>query len=253
MNCDMPPLKLKFSKKTLRGLGLDTLNEIKLVVPCFDNPDSEACLLREYAAYKMYEQVAFPYAVRARLIKVVIRDSHVEKIYKAVWCMLTEHSEEVAARLQGTLAEDYNLPIDSFAVEAAARNAVFQYAIGNTDWDIEGFRNVYLFRPTIGARLIPIPYDFDFSGLVSAPYASTASSAGLLTVKDRYLMKDGLSKTEIRTGVQALLSKKTLILQQCISPFFPATVSDALTQYIESFFSVAESSKDLPGLLRDMR
>ena len=45
--CDVPPLKIKFRKKELFAAGLDTLNEIKLVVPCFDDPESEALVLRE--------------------------------------------------------------------------------------------------------------------------------------------------------------------------------------------------------------
>lgn len=253
IRCEMPPLKLKFSKKNLRSMGLDTLNEVKLVVPCFDDPGSEACLLREYAAYQIYEQMAAPYAVRARLIRLTIRDNHVEKIYKPVWCMLTEHSEEVSARLKGSMIERYNLPPDSLVMESAALNAVFQYAIGNTDWDIEGFRNVYLFQPADGSKVVPIPYDFDFSGLVSAPYSTPTSSTGLTTVKDRYLMKEGLSKTAVSSAVQKVLSMKKLVLQQCINPFFPTQVSDDLLQYLNGFFFAAESSKDLPIMLREMR
>ena len=52
--CEVPPLKLKFSEKGLRAAQLDTLNVVKLVVPCFNDAESEALLLREYVAYRLF-------------------------------------------------------------------------------------------------------------------------------------------------------------------------------------------------------
>jgi len=252
MNCELPPLKLKFAKKALRNMGLDTVNEVKLVVPCFDNPESEAHLLREYAAYKIYEQLT-PNCVRARLIKVTLRDSHVEKTYRPMWCLLVEHEEEVAARLGGQMVESYNMSMDSIVTEASALNTVFQYLIGNTDWDIAGFRNIYLFRPAPGAKVIPIPFDFDFSGLVNAPYASVSASTGLQTVKDRLLMKNDLSKQAIRSAVQTVCSQKTKLMELCSTPIFDAVTAQSLILYLNDFFTVAESNKDLPVMLKNVR
>ncbi|HMX41839.1 MAG TPA: hypothetical protein PKD78_15985, partial [Saprospiraceae bacterium] len=187
--CDMPPLKLKFSKKVLRAQGLDTLNEVKLVVPCLDDPKGEELVLREYVAYRLFQQISPQYHVKVGLVKVTFRDRHVEKDHDPVWCLLVEHEEEVAARLNGTLVEAYNLPIDSFQTEQAADHALFQYLIGNTDWGISTFRNVYLLKPKApNAPMRVLPFDFDFSGLVSAPYAMPTSQSGLRDVKERILM-----------------------------------------------------------------
>jgi len=51
--------------------------------------------------------------------------------------------------------------------------AVFEYLIGNTDWSVWKRHNIAIFQPVAEPRpLLAVPYDFDFSGAVNAPYAS---------------------------------------------------------------------------------
>ena len=52
---------------------------------------------------------------------------------------------------------------------SSARNAMFQYMIGNTDYSITYQHNEKLFY--IDDKIVPIPYDFDMSGMVNASYA----------------------------------------------------------------------------------
>jgi hypothetical protein len=92
---EIPPLKIKFSKKMLVSAGFDTMNEIKLVLPCTDNMESDELLVKEYLAYRMFEQLS-PLSVKARLIKLTLRDSHVEKSKKTMFAMLVEDEEEMA-------------------------------------------------------------------------------------------------------------------------------------------------------------
>ncbi len=244
--CEMPPLKLKFPKKALRAHGLDTLNEVKLVVPCFDDPKGEELLLREYVAYRMFERLSPEHHVRARLVKVTFHDRHVEKQRDPVWCLLLEHEEQVAARLRGTMMEAYNLPTDSLHTEQTATTALFQYLIGNTDWAISTFRNIYLVKPASGERIRPIPFDFDFSGFVSAPYASVTASSGLKDVKERLLMADGLPQSAIDAAMLRMDAAKVDLLTWCTSPFLSKSTSRELTRYVESFFDAPVPKVEKP-------
>lgn len=244
--CEVPPLKLKFPKKAMRAAGFDTLNELKLVVPCFDNPKGEELVLREYVAYRMFERISPTYHVRARLVKVVFRNRHVENDRDPVWCLLVEHEEQVAARLRGKITEDYNLPTDSLYTEQAADNALFQYLIGNTDWAISTFRNVYLLKPaTAGERIRVLPFDFDFSGFVSAPYSSPTAATGLRDVKERLLMAEGLPQSAIDAAMVRMDAAKSDLLALCASPFLSKSVSRELTRYVESFFSAPVPKVDM--------
>ena len=233
--CEVPPLKLKFSKKELKANGLDTLNEIKLVVPCFDDPKGEDLLLREYVAYRMFERLS-PYSVRARLVKVTFRDKHVEEVKDPVYCLLVEHEEQVAARLKGKIVEEYGLKADTLQMEQGALTALFEYMIGNTDWGLADARNVYLFKSAPGEKIHLIPFDFDFAGLVNASYAVPKVETGLKNVRERHLVADGIPTAALREAAQKFKSAQADLMAMCSAPFLSKNTSKDMTKYMESFF-----------------
>lgn len=244
--CEVPPLKLKFPKKELRANGLDTLNEIKMVVPCFDDPESEELVLREYLAYRMFERLS-PLSVRARLVKVAFRDKHVEEAKKPVYCLLVEHDEQIAARLGGQIVKQYSLTTDSLQTTQAAITAMFQYMIGNTDWGVGDVRNVYFLQPTGGEKIQLIPYDFDFAGLVNAPYAKPKAELGLKNVKERRLMSGNLSKVALEQAAATIKSAQNDLMALCSAPFLSKNTSKELTKYMDSFFQNIDNVPSLVG------
>jgi hypothetical protein len=72
------------------------------------------------------------------------------------------------------------IAISQLSPTEAAREALFQYMIANLDWAMVAgpagepcCHNTKLVGPAPGnaSQLVPIPYDFDLSGFVDAPYA----------------------------------------------------------------------------------
>lgn len=253
-HCDVPPLKLKFRKRELKAAGMDTLNEIKLALPCFNDPESEALLLREYVAYRMYEHLNPEFSIRARLIKVTIRDKHIEKTLEPVYGLLIEHEEQIAARLGGEITTCYNLTADSLHSGQAARTALFEFMIGNTDWGVADIRNVYCLKPNDGSKMRIIPFDFDFSGLVNAPYAVPTQKSGLKNVRERLLMADGIPPAALQESMQVFINAQDALLCLCQSAFLTDKSSGYMKAYIQKFFdSVSESGtipKKIKGNLR---
>jgi hypothetical protein len=245
----IPPLKVKFKKKALAAEGLDTLNEIKLVLPCYYDDAGEALIIREYLIYKMFEKVS-NIGLRARLVKVNLRDTHVENAKNVRYAILLEDEEDLAVRLNAQLIEGFGIPTDSLAANQAALMVMFQYMIGNTDWDIAMQRNVRFIRGTDGGRILVIPYDFDFSGLVAAPYASPASESGLRTVRDRFLMANGLKQPALKRAAQQLKSVKEDLYEICRSRFLSRDASQGMIDYLETFFAQLETGDDIPAVLR---
>lgn len=247
---EIPPLKVKFKKKTLVAEGLDTLNEIKLVMPCYDNELGDELIVREYIAYRMFEKLS-NVSLRARLVRLSLRDTHVETGSKRqVMAIVLEDEEELAARLNGELTEQFGLPVDSMMSHQTGLMVMFQYMIGNTDWELATFRNVRLLRSARTGKILPVPYDFDFSGLVSAPYASPSSGTGLRTVQDRFLMSSGL-KPEVlkRAAHQIRLSKKD-IYACCASRYLSREAETSLVHYLDTFFEQLEQSEQVPTTMR---
>ncbi|MBK9337710.1 MAG: hypothetical protein IPM98_14550 [Lewinellaceae bacterium] len=232
---EIPPLKIKVKKKILQAEGLDTLNELKLVLPTsLDEPGNER-VIREYLAYRMYEQVT-PYHVRARLINLTLLNTGIlhQKKY-TVKAILLEDEEETAARLGGTLIERFGLTLDSLQTDQAALMSVFQYMVGNTDWGVSENRNVRLLETAPGV-IIPIPFDFDFCGFVDAPYASPVSESGLRNVRERYLMADGLSEEALKKAATTLHEHRQTLTGFCRGKHNSSSVAEHCVKYLDAFF-----------------
>lgn len=246
---EIPPLKMKFKKKDLVENGFDTLNEIKLVLPCFDNAAGDDLIVREYLIYRMFEQLTGA-SLRARLIRLTIRDTHVEKSKKTMFAIMVEDEEFVMARLKGTPVDQYGLPIDSMITNQAALVSMFQYMIGNTDWDVSMLRNVMLMRSPESGKVLVIPYDFDFSGLVAAPYASPSSESGLKSVRDRFLMANGLKPEALKRAVQIIKAGKKDIYALCRNRYLSRESAENMMQYLDSFFGMIEDTDTVPATMK---
>lgn len=247
MRCEIPPLKLKFSKKKLVAAQFDTLNEIKLVFPYTWDAEGEALLLNEYLAYRMYEMLS-PYSFRARLMCLRLINTNTGSV-RVAYAMLIEHEEELLARLQATAVTDWGVEMPQLEPGSVALTALFQYLVGNTDWDIASQRNVLILRSAGNDKYRTIPYDFDFSGFVNAPYATPNSQTGLRTVQDRRMMAVGISPEALQQAVKTLLDAENALYDLCRTPLLSKRSAAKLVDYLGSFFRAARRSENLPEMM----
>ena len=64
------------------------------------------------------------------------------------------------------------------------RVSIFQYMVGNTDWSMVAFHNSEVIQNSEGIY-VPVPYDFDWTGFVAAPYARPDERLGIRSVRQR--------------------------------------------------------------------
>ena len=64
---------------------------------------------------------------------------------------------------------------------------LFEYLIGNLDFSFNGLHNTELLATTDG-RVLPVAYDFDFSGAVNTSYAVPPPDYGVPNVRTRKFM-----------------------------------------------------------------
>ncbi len=246
--CEIPPVKLKFSKRVLQAYQLDTLNEIKLALPCAGKSGDEQLLVREYIAYRLYEQLNPGCCARARLIQLGLKDTGKKRPVKML-AMLVEHEEEISARLNCAIVHNWGVQPDQLDQYHAALMALFEYMIGNTDWEIMAARNVLLLQPSAGEKLKTVPFDFDFSGLVGAPYSSPSSTSGVATVRDRYLMAEGIDPGAMRQARQKVLESKSDLYAWCKNKYLSSQSSREMTQFLDVFFEAIEDNEEIPAKL----
>jgi hypothetical protein len=125
---------------------------------------------------------------------------------------------------------------------------IFEFLIGNTDFSIYALHNVRIVqRPD--KSLHPVPYDFDFSGLVNAPYALPARGLMLKTVVDRYYRGPCKRQEQVDPYVANFVAKKDEIraLPDGI-PGMDRKTRDETRSYIDSFYSSVRSTKDVRSL-----
>ena len=67
---------------------------------------------------------------------------------------------------------------------------MFQYMIGNGDYSVTGRHNLKILALNSGnpSGFLPVPYDFDFSGLVNPHYALPSETLGTTSVQERYYL-----------------------------------------------------------------
>ncbi|MBL7775202.1 MAG: hypothetical protein JNK89_04320, partial [Saprospiraceae bacterium] len=124
---EIPPLKIKVKKKLLAEAGLtDSLNELKLVLPTSLDAAGDERVVREYLAYRLYEQLS-PYAVRARLINLYLVNTDLQgQSHYQVKAILLEDEEETAARLGGEMLELFGMSADKLPADHTALMVMFQ-------------------------------------------------------------------------------------------------------------------------------
>ncbi|MEL6845086.1 MAG: hypothetical protein AAFP02_17915, partial [Bacteroidota bacterium] len=164
--CFYKPLKLKFRKKDLAKAGYTKkYNDFKLVTHCKGGKYGDQNLLKEYLVYKMYRELTEK-GFGVQLLKINWIDNTGKRKPETRYGFLIEEMSEMAARLGGT---DCDCKVrNTLAMQQSQFNlmSVFQYMIGNTDWWLKNQHNLKIVRPFTGERIYPVPYDFDYSGLV---------------------------------------------------------------------------------------
>jgi hypothetical protein len=173
--CAMPPLRLRFDTPAVAGTLFDSQRALKLVTHCQDKDSFDQYVLLEYLAYRI-QNLLTEHGQRVRLLRVTYVDNDREIAMRNG--ILLESWRRVAKRT-GTQDADIDGAVrkESLSVPDANRIAVFNYLIGNEDWTTlwpEPKENCcHNTKPlfTKDGTVIPMLYDFDFSGLVDAPYA----------------------------------------------------------------------------------
>lgn len=167
-NCYYAPLRLKLSKSATKGTPFEDNKMLKLVLPCLIESNNDDYVIKEYMAYKLYEIVT-PVHFKTRLVNIeFIEEKGKRNISKDLKGFLIEDIDNVAKRLNGNEIKRRVMPLQQDDL-ASIRNSFFQYMIANTDYSTTYNHNGKLLF--VDKKIVPLPYDFDMSGLVDASYA----------------------------------------------------------------------------------
>lgn len=245
--CSFVPLRIEFPKKGRKGTPFADVSDLKLGTHCSGDDTMEQYVLREYQAYRVY-QVVSPVAFRARLAKAMYIDASSNKVLDSRFALFIESEEHMAARAGGIVQDARGALFDDVDQTALQQMALFEYMIGNTDWSMYSLHNVRLVQ--VPGALLPVPYDFDFSGLVDTRYATPDPKLPIKRVKDRLYRGPCKTAEEWAPVLNEFRSSRTrvLALYDSLPALDPGYARDA-KGYLSEFYRTLDRPRDVASEL----
>lgn len=189
-NCRFPPLRLNFRQDNIETTLFEDQDILKLVTHCRDRNSYEEFVLKEYLAYRTWNEVTDA-SFKVRLARITYIEASDGEEITTRYGFLVEHKDALAARVNASPMLVPGTSLAELDHESLAGMTLFQYFIGNTDWSTKKgpdpgdcCHNIELLQMANG-KVLPVPYDFDYSGLVNASYAQPAEELNLRSVRTR--------------------------------------------------------------------
>jgi hypothetical protein len=248
--CQFPPLKVQFPSPPPPNSLFAGQKSLKLVTHCRSSESFQQYVLLEYATYRMLN-VLSPVSFRVRLASIDYTDESGRPIVSR-YGFFIEDLRDVAKRngmQQANLPE--LIPVTALEPQHAALYAMFQDMIANHDWSMRAgpkgkkcCHNAEMIAPAKGvaANVIPIPYDFDFSGLVNTPYATPPDALHISSVRQRQYRGYCIHNAQAIAVAAAMRQERPAMLQVLDSTpgLEPKTIQNA-TAYLDGFFNMIAS------------
>jgi len=249
--CDFPPLRLNFKKSQTDGTLFDKQNIMKLVVHCENSSKYEQIVLREYLAYRFLNAIT-DLSFRARLLHVTYIDSEEQRKQQTYYAFLIEHKKRLAKRLDRKEEIIERATIDSIQSDQLNLTSIFELLIANTDFSPIASapgdmccHNYVLFGNDVDP-LVAIPYDFDQSGLVDAPYAGPGPNLHIRSVRTRLYRGRCFNNEHVQASLQDFRDGRDAIyaVVDTQEGLWSGT-RKSIVKYIDKFYKLIDDPRDV--------
>ena len=247
--CEFAPLKLNFSKKDLRAAGLEDWDKYKLVSTCSSDPLDKNLVLKEYLAYRVYN-ILTPASFRVQRVMITYADVNGNYPDRVEEGFIIEETDEMAARLGGKEIENaIGLPADAFVPAAEVTHALTQYLFSNGDFSLPMARNLKVVQLPSG-EMVPVGYDFDFSGWVGAPYATPTSEIGQQSIYHRVYQGYAHSDNVMRKVANQFRDKRRQVIDMIANfHYLPIDDRTVVQRFAARFFRELNQMNHNDGVL----
>ena len=243
-NCNFPPIRMKFDSADVVGTLFSGQKKVKLVTHCQSKKSLyEQNLLLEYLIYRMYNELT-EVSFKVRLVKITYVDVTGKEENMEKYGFLIEDVNDMAERNGTVYLKRAVIHPDQAQRHKTNVLAIFMFMVGNTDFSIGKQHNVRLV--TEGATTLPmaVPYDFDWSGMVNAPYAKPSEVLQLPSVKTRFFRGFCRTEEEFEAAFKEFRSKKEAFFALIDElPVLDPKVEANTRKYLESFFTIINDPK----------
>lgn len=254
--CKWAPLRLNFKKSTVKQTVFADLDKMKLVTHCRKGSRvySQA-LLSEHLAYRILNLLTGA-SFRVRLLRVTYVDTDKKDRENTEFAFIIEHKSQLAKRIGLDVNEVPSTRVRFLEASHTNLTSVFQYMIGNTDFSPiraapgESCCHNYILFGAEEGSFVPIPYDFDMSGIVNAPYAAPSPNFKLRSVRERLYRGRCRNNEHVTTSVQTFVDRKDEIYGLVTSnEFYDTRTRKDTLGFLDEFYRTIENPKRLQSKL----
>jgi hypothetical protein len=256
-HCKFAPLRLNFKKSQTRGTLFDKQDKIKLVTHCQSrSPRYEQMVVTEYLAYRIFNLLT-DISFDARLLRVTYEYTDENRQIES-YGILLEHQDQLEKRTDTSRMRVEAIEPEELQPEYSNLVSIFQYLIGNTDFspiraspDALCCHNQVLLR-TDDETLYSVPYDFDMSGIVNAPYAAPHPRFKINSVRDRLYRGRCLNNAVLPATLEYLRTQQsqieTLIREE---PALSKFARNSTMNFINHFYERIDDPREVQRRLVD--
>lgn len=248
--CNFPPIRLNFRKKQVKGTEFAGQDKLKLITHCQTRRKNfEQLVMREFLAYRIFQTMTDK-SFGARMLQITYVDTEKDGKSMTKYGFVIEDEDDIGERLGLTASKLNGIKARQLDARQANLVSVYEYLIGNTDFslilgpaDSSCCHNAVLFSNG-GAPFTPIPYDFDFSGLVDAPYAEPNPRFKLRSVKTRRY-RGRCINNELLDDTFALFLGREAEIRSHVTDLAPLDDKNRqqVTKYLNAFFEDISNPK----------
>jgi hypothetical protein len=248
--CPFPPLRVNIKKSQAKGTVFHKQDKLKLVAHCRDNSKRyEQNVIKEYLAYRILNTLT-DVSYRVRLARVTYVDSERKDDDRVRYAFFIEHKNRLSKRIGLPEISTSRISTPDLEGPYSDLTSLFQFMIGNTDFSpiagAEGedcCHNSTLFGNE-GESIYSIPYDFDMSGLVDAPYAEPNPNFRIRSVTQRLYRGRCAYIDNLQTSLQLFQDNRGAIYgliekQEQLDE----SSRKKVTKFVDRFYSVIDNPK----------
>jgi len=243
--CPFPPVRINFVKSQVEDTTFAGQDKLKLVTHCRNKiAANHRAVHREYLAYRLLNTLTDA-SFRVRLLEIEWVDAEKNDRSVTEFGFLIEDVDELAERLD---REELEIPETTLsALDPVYTNltSIFQLLIANTDFSPIAaapgesccHNGKLLGKP--GHLIYAVPYDFDMSGFVDAPYANPNPRFGLRNVKQRLYRGRCVNNEYVRATLEQFREHRDEIIDLIRTyDYLEAGYRDETIRFVDAFFEL---------------
>lgn len=244
--CRYPSLKVKLDKSALDSLGFNALNDLKFVIQCSGGDVGLGYVHRERLVYELHALLS-PYHHRTVPVRIVMPGES-----DTLSGFLIETEEQLETRYAASVVKKKQVSTRGLERAAYVNMCLFNYMVLNTDWNVFNLHNVECLQLTETKLQIPIPYDFDYSGLVGTAYATPHEKHDQRSVYEPRWLARHVTAAEFAPVVKTYLAKERAIMDLVANyPMLPKSERRRIKKRLSTFFGQLKDKRSLARLVVD--